>query len=774
MVGLGIVLVLAIVVVLSAGSESNAADPTEPDRAFVNGRVMLFPDAKNKPMSSELDWAEAVTVTDGEITYVGDDAGARAKAGPSTEIIDLEGKTLMPSLGDGHNHAEPPLECDMGYEGGTVETVLGKIKECLLRDAEAGNLNSNFVLDGGHLMGEGMLPAGTQLTRHVLDRLSEDPADDPFGTGTTRPITIANMDHHKVYVNTKAIQNAGLDENTVTPPGAYIGRDPGGYPNGVFADYRTANWGPPAPADPDADYNGLVANLGEINSVGITTIYRPFGDAGEAKRMADEGKLTVRFNQGVRAMSLRGKTDPAEIQGIIDGFNEIRDEYDGYTNPASPGTVAVNTAKITCDGVAETPGQTAAMIQPYRKNIGTVENPHWVDTDWRGPPSCDNATAGFIALDKEKWGIHIHAIGDRATRVTLDNFEQMERVNPDWDRRPAITHLQFVDDADIPRLGKLGVISSMSQQWNQRDAWSVEGIEGYVAPDRADRMYPTKGLLDGGSVIAQGSDWTVTELVPWAAIEQAVTREGQVNPARAIYPGTMNIGDAITLEQAIKSSTIGVAYQLRQDDISGSIETGKAADMIVVDKELIKLPGDVEAKLAEAKRALTDATAEKAAAAAGVAKAGKAVKSTAAKSKSAAAAAKKAKAGQAKAKKKLKKAASRVKKSKSSAAKKALRKAKKAAKKANGAVKRTGSAATKAKRAATAAKDAATKAATDSKRAIQDEANATTAVDTATANVESARTAHIKSISETKVLATMLNGEVVYTDPASPLPLSAE
>ncbi|HTU15217.1 MAG TPA: amidohydrolase [Solirubrobacterales bacterium] len=769
---MGVVLALAIVVLLSGDTKSSAANPGEPDRAFVNGRVMLFPDAKTKPMSSELGWAEAVTVTDGEITYVGDDAGARAKAGPSTEIIDLEGKTLMPSLGDGHNHAEPPLECDMGYEGGTVETVLGKIKECLLRAEEAGNLNSNFVLDGGHLMGEGMLPAGTQLTRHVLDRLSEDPADDPFGTGTTRPITIANMDHHKVYVNTKAIENAGLDENTETPPGAFIGRDPDGYPNGVFADYRGANWGPPAPADPDADYNGLVTNLGEINSVGITSIYRPFGDAAEAKRMADEGKLTVRFNQGVRAMSLRGKTNPAEIQGIINGFNEIRDEYDGYSNPASPGTVAVNTAKITCDGVAETPGQTAAMIQPYRKNIGTAENPHWVDTDWRGPPSCDNATPGFIALDKEKWGIHVHAIGDRATRVTLDNFEQMERVNPEWDRRPAITHLQFVDDADIPRFGELGVISSMSLQWNQRDAWSVDGIDGYIAPDRSDRMYPTKGLLDSGSVVAQGSDWTVTELVPWAAIEQAVTREGQVNPARAIYPGTMNIGDAITLEQAIKASTIGVAYQLRQDDISGSIETGKAADMIVVDKELIKLPGEVEAKLAEAKQALADATAAKADAAARVTRTAEIAKSAAAKSKSTATTAKKARTAQSKAKKRLKKA--KASRKPAATKKKALKKAKKAVRKADGAAKRTGTAAAKARRAAAAARKAATDAVADSTRAVQDEVSAGSAVETAEANVESARTAHIKSISETKVLATMLNGEVVYTDPESPLPLSAE
>jgi len=562
------------------------------DTVFLNGRVLVYPKTYHL-ISDRIDWAKAVAVDDGKITYVGNNGGARKQIGHKTEVINLKGKTLMPGLGDGHLHGGPGQECHLDYEGGTVEDVLGKLKACLLRADQAGYLNSNYRLLATEFQGEGMQPPGTRLDRHILDRLSADPADDPFGTGTTRPIVIRHMDYHKTYTNTQAIVNAGLDENTPDPPDGFIGRDPDGYPNGQFSDFR-ANWGPSVPLPPDFDYTSKISDYEHANSVGITSIMHPGGgveDLELEQQLADDGALTVRVNQALSAFAVRGVDDPAVIDALVSDLNGARAEFDGYESPASPGDISVDTVKIGCDGVPEFPGQTAAMIEPYRINVGTPENPEWVPSDWRGEePSCSDALLGFDKLDEARWTIHTHSLGDRAVRESLDNFEAIQAANEPWDRRHTITHMQFVDDADIPRFGELGIVASMSLQWNQRDAWSVDGIEGYIAPDRMDNLYPARGVRKGGAVIAQGSDWPVTPLVPWSAIEQAVTRTGQVNPARAIYPGPLAPQQSISLPRAVKASTIGVAYQLHREDELGSIAKGKLADLIVTDQNVFKAP----------------------------------------------------------------------------------------------------------------------------------------------------------------------------------------
>jgi predicted amidohydrolase YtcJ len=559
------------------------------DTVFLNGRILEY-----ESRGRGYDFAESLVVDDGVIKYVGDRRRAVRYIGDETKLVNLRGKLMMPGLGDGHWHGAGVVDCDMGYEGGTVDQVLGKIKDCLLKPGQVEHLESNFVLTVFNLQGDGLLPTGTQLDRHVLDRLSNDPSEDPFGTGTTRPIVVRNMDFHKFATNTKAIENAGLNAQTPDPPDGFIGREADGYPNGQFADFF-ADWGPSLPEPPDAEYDARVAAIARSNSLGITSILRPGGSADDlalAKRLADEGKLTVHLNQALSAGAVRGQTDPAAVATFIDGIDGQRRQYDGYRSSASPGGVDVDTVKVFCDGVAEFPGQTAAMLEPYRVNVGTPENPQWVPGTRRGEePSCEDAELGFKKLDAAKWNIHVHAIGDRAARVTLDNYELAKKQNRRWDRRHTITHLQFVDERDIPRFGKLGVVSSMSLQWSRRDAWSVQGIEGHVAPDVMDRMYPANSLRKGGSVIAYGSDWPVTDLMPWVGIESGVTRTGEPDEAKAVYPGMLApASERLSLIDSVKASTIGVAYQLHRDDVSGSIERGKLADLIVVDQNIFKVP----------------------------------------------------------------------------------------------------------------------------------------------------------------------------------------
>lgn len=561
---------------------ATAAPADTADTVFVNGRVMEFTDD-----GSDATFAQALAVQDGEIAFIGSDSDARARIGDDTQVYDLGGRLMMPGLGDGHLHGARAVDCDLDYEGGTIDTVLGKIKACLESPEQAAHLDSNYVLDVQNFMGEGMIPSDARLDRTVLDRLSADPADDPFGTGTMRPIVVRHMDSHKSYTNSRAIENAGITADT-DPGAGYIGIGADGLPNGQFADF-SGDWGDRTPRDPDISYQLLEQNIAYANSLGITEILRPGGsqaDAERAKRLADEGKLTVRLNQALSASAVRGEADPSSF---IDGLNNVRAGFDGYSSPASPGDLTVDTVKIFCDGVPEYPGQTAAMEVPYRKNIGTAENPQWVDGDARGEePSCEDATPGFSALDDAEWNIHVHSLGDRSTRVTLDNFEAA-LANHDWDRRHAITHLEFVNQSDIPRFQQLGVLASMSLQWAQRDAWSTHGIEGFVDDALLPRLYPARELLDADAVIAAGSDWPVTNLMPWRQIQTAVTRTGPENPARAIYPGPLAPDQAIGLVEAVRASTWGVAYQLHNEDRTGTLEVGKLADLIVTDRDIFSI-----------------------------------------------------------------------------------------------------------------------------------------------------------------------------------------
>lgn len=559
------------------------------DTVFVNGRILEYTRG-----GKGYDYADSLVVENGIIKYVGNRSRAAWYIGDETSIVNLRGKLMMPGLGDGHWHGGGVVQCGMDYEGGTIDQVLGKIKACLLKAGQVEHLKSNSVLSVSQLQGDGLLPTGTQLDRHILDRLSKDPSEDPFGTGTTRPIVVRNMDGHKFATNTKAITNAGLTAQTPDPPDGFIGREADGYPNGQFADF-SANFGPSLPNPPDSTYTARAAAIARSNSLGITAILRPGGSANDlalAKRLADDGKLTVHMNQALSAGSVRGQTDAAAVDAFVNGINAQRQQYDGYQSSASPGGLDVDTVKIFCDGVPEFPGQTAAMLKPYRVNVGTPENPQWVPGTRRGEePSCEDAKLGFTKLDAAKWNIHTHSLGDRAVRVSLDNFELAKKQNRRWDRRHTITHMEFVDEKDLPRFGKLGVIASMSLQWSRRDAWSVQGIEGYVAPDAMDKMYPAESVRRGGAVVAYGSDWPVTDLMPWVGIESGATRTGEPDPAKAVYPGMLApASERLSLINSVKASTIGVAYQMNREDESGSIERGKLADLIVVDQNIFRVP----------------------------------------------------------------------------------------------------------------------------------------------------------------------------------------
>jgi predicted dinucleotide-binding enzyme len=238
----------------------------------------------------------------------------------------------------------------------------------------------------------------------------------------------------------------------------------------------------------------------------------------------------------------------------------------------------------------EYPAQTAAMLKPYNVNSGSAEKPVWQPGTLRGPdPACSNARQGFIELDKAGWQIHVHAIGDRATREALDNFEAARDANGARDLRHTITHLEAIDVADIARFPRLGVIASMSLQWARRDAYTVDNTVGYIDDALYDRLFPAAELWRAGGIIAGGSDYPVDPLLPMVQIETALDHTGE--PIPGVLPGALSAKQVVDdLLAVIKMHTINAAYQLHMERDTGSIEVGKYADLVVLNQNLFEVP----------------------------------------------------------------------------------------------------------------------------------------------------------------------------------------
>ena len=565
--------------------------PPAADLVLLNGAILLFDGIERQAApaagtagaatvgaaanaAASPRFAEAIAITGGRIVFIGTSRQAKRHVGQATQVIDLGGRMVMPGIVDGHFHGTRRTDCEMGYAGGTVPQILDKLQACLDHPDQAALKKSNVRFSASHLFGEAIEPPGTALTRADLDRLD-----------TTRPIMITHADGHKFWMNSRAIDNAGMSGKTPDPREGQIGRDAKRRPTGVFADFDPGDWGQAVPVTDAVRLDTARQTNADANRMGLTAVFVPGGGEEEIAawaKLQDEGGLTLRLNVGLSAGFVRGNNDPADLGARIAAL-------DGYKKHAG-GLIEVTAVKVYCDGVMEHPAHTAAMLAPYRVNAGTVERPDWRPGPSRGPdPSCADARPGFVALDKAGWQIHVHAIGDRATRDALDNFQAAADQNGGRDRRHTITHLEAIDAADVPRFGSLGVIASMSLQWARRDAYLVTGTEGYIEQALYDRLFPAAGLRDTGAVIAGGSDYPVDPLLPFVQIETAIDHTGEAVPG--VQPGALSPGEVIPdLPAAIKMHTINSAYQLHRERDFGSIEVGKHADLIVLSRNLFEIP----------------------------------------------------------------------------------------------------------------------------------------------------------------------------------------
>jgi predicted amidohydrolase YtcJ len=371
---------------------------------------------------------------------------------------------------------------------------------------------------------------------------------------------------------------ACITAKTQDPKNGRIERKPGtGEPSGTLREAASELVGRLIPEPTEEEYlSGLRGGLALANRFGITSIIEASADDTLLETYAgldQSGGLTLRVLASI-------DVDPEKGVAQIVDLVQKRERYQGHYLKATA-------AKIFIDGVIES--HTAALLEPYLDRPGD-----------RGKPilEAEEFNRLAVALDKAGFQIHVHAIGDRAIRMTLDAMEEAGKANGRRDTRHHICHLELIDPADIPRFQALGVVANFQALWAYADPYITQLTEPILGPERSSRLYPIGSVVRSGGLYAGGSDWSVSSLNPLEAIQVAVTRRGPDAPAGPAWLPD----ELIDLPTVIAAYTTNGAFLSFEEKMRGTIEPGKAADLIVLDRNLFKIPAQ---QIHEAKVVLT-------------------------------------------------------------------------------------------------------------------------------------------------------------------------
>ncbi|MER2138149.1 MAG: amidohydrolase, partial [Arthrobacter sp.] len=484
--------------------------------------------------------ATAVAVSDGVVSAIGTDAELHALAGPSTQTVDLAGRLITPGFTDAHIHAAyagvERLGCDLAELSG-ADACLERIADHGRRPAAADN-PAGWVTGGGWYKGD--FPGGYP-DRHTLDAVVPH-----------RPVYLINRDHHSAWVNTRALELAGIDASTPDPADGRIERDPDGFPSGTLHEGAmdlVARVLPPVTDQLLAD--GILHAQEHLFSVGVTGwqeailgSYGGYPDASAAYRaLAAGGRLKAR---ATGALWVPRETTVDTIPDLVQSFTERRRAN------AAAGFSTVS-AKIMVDGVPE--NYTAAMLDPYLRPCACAGD---TAPEERGLLylSPDVLTAVSAALDTAGFDLHMHVIGDRAVRTGLDAVAAARAANPGSAGRHHMAHLQIIHPGDVARFAELDVTVNAQALWACNDDQMRELTVPLLGDERAGWQYPFAALQASGARLAMGSDWPVSSPDPWQAIHVAVNR------AHPDYPGAPALlpDQALTLQSALAAYTSGSAW----------------------------------------------------------------------------------------------------------------------------------------------------------------------------------------------------------------------
>ena len=532
--------VVGVALFALAGCAGPKAQPA--DLIIVNGRV--YPGG-GAPM------AEAAAVEGDRIVAVGTTAEIEAHRGDATTVLDAKGGTVLAGFDDAHVHfmsgAESLDRVDLFDVASVAEA------QQAIRNFADESPDQPWVLGRGWLYGT--FPGGLP-TRQQLDAVVSD-----------RPALMDCYDGHTVWVNSRALELAGITRETPDPPKGVIVRDASGEPTGVLEESAQALVTDLLPEPTREEKLDLLRRgIRFAQSLGVTSVQNAGMSPEELELWAEldrAGELGVRMYAALPAPPGFSEEDAARYEEVL------------KQHPAT-GRLKTGAVKMFADGVIE--ARTAAMLEPY---TGT-------DATGIANYTAEDMDRIVAMMDAKGWQVWIHAIGDRGIRMALDAFERAAEVNeaPARGRRHRIEHIEAVSAADIPRFGKLGVIASMQPYHAGPNQNVLEVWAGNIGPERASRAWAWKSIHDAGGRLAFGTDWPVVGLDPRPGIHTALTRQTFDGKP----PGGFVPDERLPLNDVLDAWTAGSAYASFDEEEKGVLAPGKLADIVVLSKDVFALP----------------------------------------------------------------------------------------------------------------------------------------------------------------------------------------
>lgn len=498
--------------------------------------------------------AEALAAKDGRIVYVGDESGLKDWTDDGARIIDMKGGMVLPGFIDSHQHAAFNVtgmftlglyECADDHE--YVDTIRKYCEEHPELDAIVGaGWDRPYFKD---------IP----LHKSTLDAIT-----------TEKPIVLVDSGFHVQWLNSKAMEMMGITADSEVPEGVTVEKDENGEPTGVLAEYmeiyeRFQSF------TPEQYREAILAYQEESLQYGITTTFEDtvydFDAMVEAyRRLENEGKLNYRASCYMRI------NKDSNIEEAVAKIKSLHKEFDGKQ-------FRVDGGKIFIDGVLE--GQTAYMEEPYDNNPDNYGEYQWEGATEKLYETCRR-------LEEEDLNYHFHTIGDKAVATALDAIEYAKKDSENTVTRPGITHLQVVRTEDFQRFRELGVSAVIQAFWAGYSEYYDQAVE-FIGKERAESQYPFGSLFRNGALVASGSDYPVQTDRPLLAIQMGITRA---------VPGDDRSmpkeSEKVTLEDMLQSYTRNGAIANFLEDEIGTLEVGKKADMVILDKNLFEIsPYDI-------------------------------------------------------------------------------------------------------------------------------------------------------------------------------------
>jgi predicted amidohydrolase YtcJ len=516
---------------------------------------------------------EAIAVKDGIIIFTGSNEDATFYLSGAAEAVDLAGKMVLPGFIDSHLHAPGRTLTDL-YNVSLYEARSeGEISETI-----AAFVSANPDLDIYY--GEGF-----SIGAFSGDEVSRGPRKERLDNiCAEKPVVLYSADCHLVWLNSRAFEVFGISEETEQPKGGVIEKDPA---SGEL-------WGTLKESAmrlvPEQDFSAsqFEAGLREfqhyLHSLGYTGIasisIASAPPLAAFHALEEKGSLKLHVSSSVTI-------DPdLDLDGQFDQLQQMRSAFSGKLH-------RVNTAKFFADGVVE--GATAYLLEPYNASAGKP-------AEYRGEFLWDSEKlqSAFQLANLAGIQVHVHSIGDASTKLVLDALEQVKVPEQPGDGgfRNTITHLQLVDPADIDRFKTLQVIACVQPYWHSKEPGWWSTVDCHMLGERAEAEYPLQSFIKAGVTVTSSSDHPVTPVPnPLRAIRAGVTRNVTAEESYGLPPissiddprGLLNKNERASLVEMVRSFTVSGAYAIFREKLTGSLEKGKSADMVILDQNLFSI-----------------------------------------------------------------------------------------------------------------------------------------------------------------------------------------